>query len=174
MTILEFLRLNNYTVKEVASDLQVDPSTFSKIIRGKYPLGLSLYKKIKTSYLKDCTLDNLIYTKELNKLFRDSEHKNDVTEVNRVDLNLRLTNRDKKESNTIIDITRDLPEEIEDKTDKIKKLIDENKKLFRINFKYAMQLQNALDCLDDLEIQIQILRNIINRDKYLQELQNMK
>jgi len=186
MTILEYLQEKNISFKAASQQLGVDSSNFSKVVRGKIPVSILFYKKVKTSFLKDCSLDDLTFSKELiNKkpiidMQVEEELKNrknkESTEINEIDLNFRLANKENnnEQKNKIINIDRNLPNEIKAKTDDMKKIIEENKKLFRINFKYATQLQNALDCLDDLEIQIQILRNIINRDKYLQELQNLK
>lgn len=172
MTIIEYLEKNNITIKTISNELNIDPSTFSKIVRAKRPLGLGLYKKIKSSRLKDCSIDNLYYTDELasvlevdskvNKVLEEHDKHESEESIHNIDLDLRLTN---KEPNKIIDIDRDLTKELKDKTETIKKLIEENKKLFRINFKYAMQLQNALDCIDDIDIQIQILRNIVDKSK---------
>lgn len=182
MTILEYLQTHNMSIKHASQILGVDSSNLSKAIRGKIPISIALYKKIRTSFLKDCILDESNFSAELQKkkviidkqVVEDlrKKEKEEVVEVNTLDLNLRLSN--KEVNNKIINIDRDLEKEIKEKTEAMKKLVEENKKLFKINFKYAKQYQNALDCLDDLEIQIQVLRSIINRDKYLQGMQNLK
>lgn len=176
MTISEYLQSYGISIKQASQILGVDSSNFSKAIRGRIPISVKLYKKIKTSFLKDCTLSNLVLSAELQKKITiidkqvaeelEKKEKDGSLEINKLDLNLRITN---KEPHKIINIDRDLAQEIKDKTEAMKKLVEENKKMFKINFKYAKQYQNALDCLDDLEIQLQLLRSIISKDKNLQE-----
>ena len=169
MTILEYLKENNITIKSISDEIKTDSSSFSKVIRNKKPLGLTLYKRIKNSRLKDCSLDNLTFTTELQDYLINEADFNRLDiqddEKTHIDLDFRLSN---KEQNKIIDIDRDITKELNDSLMEIQRLTEENKKLFKINFKYANQIQEALDCIDDLDINLQLLRAIINKGNNLQ------